>query len=395
MKDKFWYYVKGRENFINILLLLIAIEYGAYCLYKGPIFSPDSFTYSAWADLIINNHFDVIAFSNQANFIFSASLYIIWICLVALFKLLFGDFWGHGIVALNLVSALMLIWLSLRFVARHTEGLLSVAFVAFCFATSLDFLNLVAYVLSDVSYAALVAFFLYWLSQRKIAGISLPKLLLAIMFLLLLMFYRPVTPPFFVVLFVAVISTPWFLNNDCCHRTKIVTMLIFLAVLSGIILFFHAALMMHSNATSTGVGWMSQLSREYHQGIVVYQRPETYLPMPIGYSDYLVISLLKMVYFWTVWFQGYGIIHRLINFLNLIPVYFLVGYSTVSVFSNSDRFKSSSTWASWILLLILGAFTFFHGLQQIDYDLRYRIPLYWPLYTLAGLGLYQIRCRHN
>ena len=376
---------------IQIIFLLISIEFGAFCLYKGPIYSPDSATYSAWAELLIQNDFNVVVFSSQANFVFSASFYALWVCLIAVLKLLLGEYWGHGVIALNLISALSLIWVSLWFVAQKTRDLYSVAIVAFCFATSIDFLNLTAYVLSDVTYAAFVAIFLNWLSRCKANPVPLSGWILAVVSLLLLMFYRPVTLPLFAVLIIAAISHPWFMASTPVSRNKLFGLLLVLALLTSALFLSHAYLMMHVTSPAEAGLWIVQLSRDYNQGMVVYQRLETYRPIPENYGDYIAISILKIMYFWAPWFQGYGNFHRLINIVNFFLSYVLVSYALILASKSFIRANLKNLWEIWVLCLTLCVFTIFHSLQQIDYDVRYRIPLLWPLYTLAGLGFYKIR----
>jgi len=345
---------------------------------------------------MVANQFNLVAFANQANFVFSASIYGAWVSLLAAFKITLGERWGSGVLMLNLGSALTLVWLSLRFVGSRTRSALPVVFVAVCFATSLDFLHIATFVLSDTSYAALLAIFLFWLIGRKSQGISSLQFLFAVAFLLFMMIYRPVTPPLAAVFFLSAISLQWFSSPDSLYRRRMALAVTVLIILAGLVVISHTELLRNTSVEARG--WMAQLAQEYRQGMVVFQRPETYRPEPTTFGDFLLISTLKAIYFWAPSLPGYSITHSVINMLNLVPAYALAGYAVFALCRNMNKCKTDIDWATWVLLLTLGAFTLFHALQQIDYDLRYRVPLYWVLYTLAGLGLYRIqqfRSRRN
>src|SRR5450631_1210928 len=86
-----------------VSVALIGIYYSSLEVWRSPVLSPDSHTYSRWADQLLNSHFNYIAWSRGIDFVVPPLTYAGWVTIVALDKLVLGSEWARGILVLNLV----------------------------------------------------------------------------------------------------------------------------------------------------------------------------------------------------------------------------------------------------------------------------------------------------
>lgn len=142
----------------------------------------------------------------------------------------------------------------------------------------------------------------------------------------------------------------------------------------------HAGVMQDPSRVSAAAhsGWIQQLSVDSHKGIVVYGRPDTYVPPPQSYMDFTQLTLTKWAYYFAPWMSGYSRFHKLVGGAFFVVVYAL---SLLALF-RSSRWK-----VALLLALFIASFSLFHAVQQIDYDHRYRLPILPALCIFAVLGI--------
>jgi len=159
-----------------------------------------------------------------------------------------------------------------------------------------------------------------------------------------------------------------------------------LAVVAAIAIVGHAALMQDpSRWPRVGEsGWIRQLSDESRKGIVVFDRPETYVSPPRSLADFAALTLTKWRYYFAPWMAGYSPFHKAAGAAFFGTAYLL---SLIAVLL-SPRWRLTS-----LLVVYVGAFSLFHSAQQIDFDHRYRLPVLVALTLLAALGLEQLAMR--
>ena len=92
--------VKPRRLAIG-LTAAVALIHGVSILHAGVHLSSDSGLYAQWADRLVAQRFDVVAFLRDTRFVVPPVLYLGWIALVASAKLLLGSSWAAGVVVFN------------------------------------------------------------------------------------------------------------------------------------------------------------------------------------------------------------------------------------------------------------------------------------------------------
>ncbi|MEX2016364.1 MAG: hypothetical protein WD873_06965 [Candidatus Hydrogenedentales bacterium] len=90
------------------LWVVAFLFFSAYCVLAGPRLSPDSYTYSAWADALIAARFNFAEFVGMRREMLSPGFYLGFIYLVALLKTVVGSYWWAALVIVN-VAAMALI----------------------------------------------------------------------------------------------------------------------------------------------------------------------------------------------------------------------------------------------------------------------------------------------
>ena len=364
----------------------VAILYGAYILHTGPLLSSDSRTYSMWADTLLAARFNYQTYLTVQHFVVPPVLYVLWITVVALSKVVLGEAWPTGIVFLNWLVASALVYGIARVTARVTGSVIVGLVAVLLFAASFDVLLFLPYVLSDIMFMAISgAIVLAGLlvvgepdrrARRRAIFAGTSMLLASCVF-------RPTAAPL-VVFWCACLLVADQRGLKAAHVWYAIAAL---AAVAAIAIVAHAALMQDPSRWPGGEsGWIRQLSNESRKGIVVFGRPDTYVSPPRSLADFAGLTLTKWEYYFAPWMAGYSRFHKLAG-----AAFFLTAYtlSLVALFT-SPRWRLTS-----LLVLYIGAFSLFHGVQQIDYDHRYRLPILLALSVLAALGLEQIAVRAN
>lgn len=374
-----------------ILTAIVACWYAAWAAGAGVRMSPDSETYSRWADLLIALRFDFHAYLNNQQFVVPPFLYLLWVTLVAVLKTLLGPSWGTGVVVLNWIAAVGGVYLVLGTIRRLTGSVPAVAFGAAMLMAAGDVLIFLPFALSDLIYWSLsitvLVMALALSSRATTAGEQRPwpRLALAGSAVLLVAFaFRPTAVPL-VVLWALALGLAWGGRKASSHLG-----LISLTVVAGAI----AAVMVHAFFLAYPERWpwppvpgiMNMLAGEYRQGILVYAPGETnlYVAIPEGVAGYARLTFQKWLYFFTPWMPHFSASHTLINAAFFAPVYALSAASLVRAWRNRSGELRAEVTLLWLYVL---AVSVFHALMQIEYDHRYRLPVLPALVLLASCEL--------
>ena len=124
-------------------------------------------------------------------------------------------------------------------------------------------------------------------------------------------------------------------------------------------------------------------------GMIIHDRPETWLDPPNSFFDIIYIYFMRFVNFFNPYAETFSIIHIILNvfqtFLIILSIliWFLIGNLT-------------NSFNKIFLFVIILSFSVaaFHSFTLIDYDWRYRFPLILPLLTLFPISL-EIYARKN
>ncbi|MBF0363753.1 MAG: hypothetical protein HQK49_22225 [Oligoflexia bacterium] len=366
----------------------------SYVSYYGVAIGLDSVGYSNWADQLIAYHFNIKRFLEEVHFHVPIYLYLGFITLVAVLKLLFGAGWTYALVALNcLCIALVAIMLS-YLVYRLTRDKHSVGVAVFLFLGNLDILLWTKYVLSDSSYLCLnflCYFLIVLLSFKHSFKILFLSLLLLFCVLVANILYRPTG-----LAMIAIVLGGLILNNRRVSSHRLFWK-IFLITLFGIVILaiiIHTFVLTNYSSWPFDFGkeyWNNLVLKDYLKGVVVYDRPYTFHQSPQTYVDFMFITLDKIFHFFFFITKDYSFIHNTINALIFGPTYFLFGAGIFMIVMKKQVDNSTQRFAVSLALLVITIFTIYHSLTQIDFDWRYRISILPYIIVVSSFGVLYLK----
>jgi len=373
--------------------LIIAVAFGIFTYRRGRIESPDTATYSAWADVLISSDFSYLKTVRSLSFVVPTYLYLGWITVVALFKITLGPAWPKGIVTLNYCLTVLAIWGALDLVKRTTVRSSCVVVAGLLLLIAYDLLHWVGFVLSDVSFTALSFGVFYLLCVTSTAtertSFLTVKHVVCVALVILALFYRPTGAPLVLVGGITYLTSRLIKSKCDVKRASMALRIALGLFLIGIgTVVVHAYLMKNPSSwpVSFSSAWIGRLSEEYHQGYVVFQRPETYVPNPTSLLDYIFITLKKLAYFFSYAAHSFSFTHKLANLVFFLPAYALSLLAAINLFRKNSLLSLKEWWVAWLAVLWICSFALFHSMQQIDFDWRYRLPCTLQLVVLSAIG---------
>jgi hypothetical protein len=126
--------------------------------------------------------------------------------------------------------------------------------------------------------------------------------------------------------------------------------------------------------------------RFFEGGVVVIGRPETFLPPADSAVAFIRVALARIVYFF--WFQAdaFSPRHQLVNLIGHVPLY---GLALVGLWAAvlGRALDSLPRLAALVAAAWIAATCLFHAATILDFDWRYRAPVYPALIFLAALGI--------
>jgi hypothetical protein len=125
----------------------------------------------------------------------------------------------------------------------------------------------------------------------------------------------------------------------------------------------------------------------YAAGEIVYHRPELSHAPPASLLDFAAISADRLLHFFAFEAPGFSLPHVLINAALFIPLYALAALLAVALATGRDGFAPEQRDLLFAAAAFLMLTAWFHGLLQIDFDWRYRVPVLPHLILLASAGL--------
>jgi hypothetical protein len=388
----------ARVQYISIFL--ISVVWALIAFTKGVKFSPDSNIYSGFGDLLIKYDFNYFDFYAHAE-VRSTPLpfYFSWITVVAITKVLFGANWDVAIVAINYLAAIYTLTLILKTTQMVTRNLICVVFVGVALIFCYDYYMWVRYVLSETLFAS-ICFSILFLSISLFKDSSRPQKRIAggLILLVIALFFRPTSPPLVAFILLSILFCFIFKlsASDANKRYQlIISFTFFASVVLASALLIHSYIMLNPenwpfSSFNRLQKWFLIISRDYQSGIIVYARPETYHPIPNDILDYALITLSKFISFFAFDYNGYSKMHALVNYVFFLPIYVLSVFSIAQLYKKESGLSSISWWTIFSCFIFIVLFAFFHSLQQIDFDHRYRVPCLLPLVLLAALGLNEL-----
>ena len=376
MKNIFSSKYKYENEFLYVATLVCFLLIAYYHLKFGPVMSSDSERFSRWADELIKLDFNFFEFFSLDKASHRPSLFFfsVPVLLIALCKIFFVNEWQHAFLFLNLIFVFLslLIFIKNLLIIKVRPILISLSLPMI--VISVDILTWPRFILSDMIYAFLVILSTYFVTKTIVKNKINYFEILLIIFLLLAS--RPSSIPviFVVVFFIAVLRFKIFLKQ------KNILLFIFVIFISIPFLLSLAYYFIESNFN--GIAKVDFLTNMVKEGIIVHDRPNTWVEKPDNFTDVIFIYFLRLINFFNPYASTYSKVHIALNMIQIVLV--LSSISVWSFFGNHIK-----TYNKIFLFIILLSFSVsaFHSFILIDYDWRYRFPIILPLLMLFSISL--------
>lgn len=381
---------------VGVISVLLSGYFIIFGLSYGPILTSDGEREIAYAIALRELNFNIFRYSIEAEKIAGISysvplqFYLIFVTLLSIIEYLFGPAWLTILIILNgffqaFSSSIILLvsgWLGGTFLIAIIASLLILLFDSYQWvAMSQSEPLFIAFSTAAIASAAMT-----------VNTFNKPKSLffwgLAILLTLLAIFTRPTWPPLvFTVLFMPIlirgmdhkplnnVVRTWFIFFGT--GTLVLIILIFLS--SAV--FLDPSLAPVTFLKEAAIDW-----RQWHvDGMVVIERPETFLVPQESLWGFSKLSLMRLVYFFWFSADGFSNAHNWINIIGHIPLYGLAIIGIVTTFRIPELplFARSLGIAGLTYILAADAY---HAITILDFDWRYRAPIYPWLLILAAIG---------
>ena len=373
-----------KNKIINLSFLLCFLVIAYYTLRAGFSMSSDSERFSRWADILINLDFNLYEFISidKASHRPSLFFFLVPVLSIALCKVIFISEWQFAFLLFNLI----LVFLSLLI---FTKSLLLIRIrpILICLTfplivLSVDILTWPRFILSDMIYAFLVLLATYSIIKGTISN-KINYLELSIIILLLLA-SRPSSIPvvFIIVSFIFISKLKIFLNQK--------NILFFILIIFFSIPFILSLVYLFIELNFNGIAKVDYLTKMVKEGVIIHDRPETWVNKPNDLIDIIFIYFFRLINFFNPYASTFSIIHIFLNMIQIILI--LLSISIWSFYGNYIKIFNKI-----FLFIILLSFSVaaFHSFILIDYDWRYRFPIILPLIMLIPISLEMILKKMN
>jgi hypothetical protein len=360
--------------YIAIVVCFSLIAY--YHLNSGYSMSSDSKRFSRWADDLIKLNFNFYDFFSIDKSVIRPHLLFasVPILLIALCKVMFVNEWQFAFLILNLslVFFSLIIFVRCLLLIKVRPVLISLTLPLI--VLSVDILTWPKFILSDMIYAFLVLIATYLI----IKGVTKNKNYYFYLFLtiFLLLSTRPTSFP----IIFAIVSFILISKYQIVFKPKMILLLLTTAFI--FIPFIYSLIYYFIEFNLSGNARLDFVSNMVKYGMIIHDRPETWVDEPKNFVDVMYIYFLRLINFFNPYASTFSIAHIALNVIQIALILF-------SIFIWSffeDHIKIYDKVFLFILLLSFSVAAF-HSFTLIDYDWRYRFPLILPLLTLFPLSL--------
>ena len=363
---------KNKYIFASILLSFFIILF--YHLNIGYKMSPDSHNYSTWADDLIKLKFNLKEYYLQNSFIVSSFFYTTPVILAALCKFFFGTEWQYAFLFLNMFFLFLSLIIFVKSLLTLKVRPILIFITMPTLVASVDLLVWPRYIISDMSFAFLVILVTYIIIKCIVKN----KFDYSIIFLLTLVILisRPSSlPVVFAILSFLLISKASIYKNIKLTFIIIIIILMLTPCMFTILYYFIEL----NNIENTQLSFLTGMVKS---GIIIHDRPETWIAPPNTFIDILKLYFLRLVNFFNPYAESFSTIHIILNSFQ----FFIVLSSSIAWIFIGGNVKSIDRTILFILLLSFSIASF-HTFTLIDYDWRYRFPTILPLIMILPLSM--------
>lgn len=357
-----------------VSLLLLAIH-----LRAGLRLSPDSHTYIAWAGLLRQDGFDVVRYLSHNHHVSSPGMYLLPVGLIAVLQQGFGQAWQTAFLVVNLGLMLALLVLFRQILLGLGARWQICALLYPAFLLSADLWTWPHFVLTDMLFALLVLGAVGLALRQGQPGWG--RRCGGVLLLLLIMLTRPSAPPAVAVIGGFMLLGPR--RPAALRGWSGPALLAATACLVALAALGYGWLMRSVLAGDIDSEQLAYLARMVAKGMVVHDRPDTFVANDGGILDIAGLYLRRMLAFYSPYASSYSLAHLLGNAVVLgLPLLGLLAW-----LSGRVRLTPPQGRAVGLLLALSLGFALFHAATLIDFDWRYRFPTLAPLLLFSAVVL--------
>jgi hypothetical protein len=361
--------------------LVVVLVHGVYAAAAGFVYGPDSYSYASAADRLIATGFDYPAVVAEVKTTYPPAMYVLFATLVAMLKLVAGASWPVALVVLNVLCAAGVAALVVGITRRATESAAAAWGALGLFLACFNVAVWVPAILSDGTFL-LVSFLVFALAADRILrgeGSWVPVFGLAAV----AAFYRPTG----IVLLPAAAWALFLARSRPGAVRRAATGGVALAAVFGTLL-FGWILQQPSRWPVHAFSYTLQVTAgTYGVGEVVSGRPATFHAPPVSVVDYAAIAGDRALHFFAVTAPGFSPAHNLVNAVFFVPAYALALWLLIAMVRGRDGLAQPRRDVFLAAAGFVAATAAFHGLLQVDFDWRYRLPVLPHLTLLAAGGI--------
>lgn len=358
-----------------VITILVSALLALINLRHELISSPDTTTYIRWADLLIGHNFNLKAYYQDNPFVSSTVFYTLPVSIIALLKVVAGEYWKQIFYAINifaLIATVVLFRLSAQLLEIRA---VTVAVVLPSFLITTDFIIWPHYLLTDTIFAALVMTSVY---ATLLATLKRRCYLFPIACCALLLLTRPSAPPVVASILLFLISSRLPLPVVNVKRLAWLSLsaVIVVALVYGAV--FEAVL-----STPTQSEQLTFIGSMVSKGIVIHDRPDTFIALTPTLLDIARLFLLRLIMFFSPYASTFSTSHIVANCVILL----LFLASVIAWFMLPlERSKNTRNSAHFLLVTTLSV-AMFQAATLIDFDWRYRFPVIAPMLLFVTMSL--------
>lgn len=124
------------------------------------------------------------------------------------------------------------------------------------------------------------------------------------------------------------------------------------------------------------------LTEMVEQGMIIHDRPETWIKFSNTFFNVAYIYFLRFIYFFNPYSESFSKIHIILNIFQTLVIFCSL---SVLVFLKTE-IKSMHKCVLLVIVISLSV-AFFHSFTLIDFDWRYRFPIIIPMLMIVPISL--------
>ncbi len=361
----------NKTLFLSQFICFILIAY--YNLSNGYVMSPDSNSYSEWADKLIDLNFNLYNYYLQNTFINPNYLYTTPVLIIAFIKLLFGADWQYFFMYFNLSLVFFSIFIFSKSLILLNVRPLIISLTLSLIILSVDLLTWPRYMLTDMIFSFLILLLIYVIIKNIIEK---KFSYLFILFLIILIYLtRPTSIPY-----IFAILTFIGLSKVKIEFSKKFILTSILAVIA-FTPFFFSTIYYSMKIFLSEIPQTLFLTEMVEQGMIIHDRPETWIKFSNTFLNVSYLYFLRFIYFFNPYSESFSKIHIILNIFQTLVI-----FCSLSVFAFLKTEIKSMHKCTLLIVMISLSVAFFHSFTLIDFDWRYRFPIIIPMLMIVPLA---------